>query len=213
MTGCCDENDAHLQQMRSQQARMLWMVLAINAAMFLFEFTAGWWAASTALLGDSLDMLGDSLVYGLSLFVVARSARWKAVSAGFKGMVMLIFGLLVLSEAINKVISGHTPQPTIMAVVGMLALAANVLCLLLLTRHRDDDVNMQSSWICSRNDLFANTGVILAAGLVALTGSIWPDIIVGAAIATLFLYSAFGVLREARLSFASSTPPEESPAR
>ncbi len=83
MAGCCSENDVHLQYMRSQQARMLWAVLAINTVMFLFEFTAGWLASSTALMGDSLDMLGDAMVYGLSLFVVAKSMRWKALSAGF----------------------------------------------------------------------------------------------------------------------------------
>ncbi len=195
---CCNENDAHLQQMREQQARMLWAVLAINAAMFVVEFTAGWWAGSTALMADSLDMLGDAMVYGLSLFVVARSLQWKAVSAGFKGLIMLAFGLLVLGEALYKAISGHPPESGLMMTIGGVALAANIACLILLTRHRDDDVNMRSSWICSRNDLFANTGVIVAAVLVYFSQSVWPDIIVGTIIAALFLQSSIGVLRQAR---------------
>ena len=202
MAGCgCNENDASMQIMRVRQARMLWMVLGINALMFFAEFAAGWWAGSTALLGDSLDMLGDALVYGLSLFVVARGARWKAVSAGVKGAIMLAFGTLVCAEAIAKAWHGAAPAAGIMISVGGLALAANTLCLYLLTRHRGDDVNMRSAWICSRNDLFANAGVVLAGALVVATGSIWPDVIVGGAIALLFIQSAIGVLRDARARF------------
>lgn len=209
MPACCDENDSHIAELRNRQTRMLWIVLAINAVMFVVEFTAGWLAASNALLGDSLDMLGDTLVYGLSLFVVARSTHWKAVSAGFKGTIMLGFGLLVLGDAIVKAWSGATPEHGVMAAIGALALAANTLCLLLLTRHRGDDVNMRSAWICSRNDLIANTGVLVAAGLVAWTSSRWPDVIVGGAIASLFLRSAVGVLRQAHLTLAddSARPP------
>lgn len=177
---------------------MLWVVLSINMVMFVGEFGAGWWAGSTALLGDSLDMLGDALVYGLSLFVVARSVRWKAVSAAAKGALMLVLGLLVLGEALDKTLSGHVPNSSFMMGVGAVALVANLVCLFLLTRHRDDDVNMRSSWICSRNDLFANGGVILAGLLVAVTHTVWPDVIVGAAIAVLFLQSSIGVLRDAR---------------
>ncbi|MES1945301.1 cation diffusion facilitator family transporter [Salinisphaera sp. PC39] len=207
MSACCDEDDAHIAELRERQTRMLWAVLAINASMFLVEFTAGWLAASNALMGDSLDMLGDTLVYGLSLFVVARSDRWKAVSAGFKGTIMLGFGLLVLGDAVAKAWSGDTPQYGIMAAVGLLALLANTLCLVLLTRHRGDDVNMRSAWVCSRNDLVANSGVLVAAALVAGTGSRWPDVIVGAAIAALFLRSAIGVLGQARLTLTGAGPP------
>lgn len=202
MAGCgCSENDASMQIMRERQARMLWMVLVINALMFVAEFLAGWWAGSTALLGDSLDMLGDALVYGLSLFVVARGLRWKAVSAGVKGAVMLGFGLLVCTEAIAEAWHGTAPAAGIMIAVAGLALAANTLCLFLLTRHRGDDVNMRSAWICSRNDLFANVGVVMAGVLVVAMGRIWPDVIVGGVIALLFVQSATGVLREARARF------------
>lgn len=203
---CCSENDAHLQAMRQRQSRMLWAVLLINATMFVAEFGAGWWSGSTALLGDSLDMLGDAMVYGLSLFVVAKSLRWKAVSAGVKGAVMLGFGVLVLGEAVHKALVGYAPESSFIMAVGALALAANVACLILLTRHREDDVNMRSAWVCSRNDLFANLGVILAGALVMLTGSVWPDVIVGAVIAALFLQSSVGVLRDARGRYAESAP-------
>lgn len=201
---CCNENDANLQVMRQRQARMLWAVLLINALMFVTEFTAGWLAGSTALLGDSLDMLGDAMVYGLSLFVVAKSLRWKAISAGVKGAIMFIFGVLVLIDVVYKMVAGYAPESVPMIAIGAVALAANILCLVLLTRHRDDDVNMRSSWICSRNDLFANTGVITAGLLVMVTGSVWPDVIVGAVIAGLFLRSSVGILRDARDRYVES---------
>lgn len=201
--GCCNEDDAHLQMMQQRQARMLWVVLALNAVMFVAEFTTGWLTGSTALLGDSLDMLGDAMVYGLSLFVVLKSVRWKAISAGVKGVVMLGFGVFVLADAVYKIVAGSAPEATPMMAMGAVALVANIICLVLLTRHRTDDVNMRSSWICSRNDLFANTGVIVAGALVMATGSIWPDVVVGVAIAVLFLQSSIGVLRDARNRYAS----------
>lgn len=195
---CCHEEDAHLQRMQQRQARLFWAVLSINALMFVIEFTAGWWVGSTALLGDSLDMLGDALVYGLSLLVVDKSARWKAISAGFKGSIMFGFGVLVLVEAGYRLVAGDVPDATPMMALGLLALVANMICLVLLTRHRDEDVNVRSSWVCSRNDLVANIGVIVAGFTVLRTGSILPDVAVGVAIALLFLYSSVLVLRDAR---------------
>ena len=109
----------------------------------------------------------------------------------------------MLADAVSKALLGGSPQAGTMAVIGLLALAANSVCLVLLTRHRADDVNMRSAWVCSRNDLAANGGVLLAAALVAFSGSHWPDVIVGSAIAGLFVYSAIGVLRDSRRSFSA----------
>jgi len=206
MASCCSEDDAHLKRMRESQKRVLWIVLALNAVMFVGEFAAGWIAGSTALLADSLDMLGDTMVYGLSLFVIALGARAKAISAGFKGAIMLGFGLLVSIQLVFKLIYGLPPQATLMAAVGVLALVGNLVCLVLLTRHREDDVNMSSVWVCSRNDLVANSGVIVAAVLVALTHSVWPDLLIGAAIAGLFIRSSISVLRDARAAYRDSSP-------
>ncbi len=206
MAGCCHEDDCHITELRSRQARLLWSVLAINAVMFVVEFSAGWLASSTALLGDSLDMLGDALAYAFSLAVVARSMRWKAVSAALKGGIMLVFGVVVLAEAGASALWGTTPRADLMTGVGIAVLAANGVCLYLLTRHRADDVNMRSAWICSRNDIVANLGVLLAAGAVAATASRWPDILVGVAIAVLFLHSAVGVLSDARQAYRQEAP-------
>ena len=202
---CCNEDDCHLEELRTRQTNVLWVLLAINAVMFLAEFVAGWVGSSTALLGDSLDMLGDGIVYGFSLFVVARSVRWKAVSAGFKGGIMAVFGIAVLVEAVGKLAWGHAPQPGLMAAVGAVALAANSICLVLLTRHRGDDVNMRSAWVCSRNDLIANGSVLIAAALVFMLHSPWPDILVGAGIALLFLRSSLDVLQDARQTYRAES--------
>jgi Co/Zn/Cd efflux system component len=152
------------------------------------------------LLADSLDMLGDSLIYGFSLYVLWRSAEWKAIAAVLKGIVMAAFGIGVLAEAVYKVTVGVMPLAETMGIIGLLVLLGNGLCFLLLFRHRSDDLNMRSTWLCSRNDIIANLSVLVAALAVKVFDASWPDILVGAAIAALFLRSAFTVLRESFLA-------------
>jgi cation diffusion facilitator family transporter len=177
-----------------RQTRVLIAVLLINAVMFVVEAVAGIAARSSALLADSLDMLGDALVYGFSLYVVTRNLRWKAASALIKGMIQLAFGVSVLALAIYRLFLPALPSATTITAVGVLALAANTACAVLLLRHRHDDLNMHSVWLCSRNDLIGNLAVIGAGALVALTHSQWPDLVVGFAIALLFLRTSFGVI-------------------
>jgi cation diffusion facilitator family transporter len=172
------------------------LVLAINAVLFIVEAAAGLLAHSTALLADSLDMFGDSLVYGFSLYVLWRSAEWKAMAAVVKGVIMALFGAGVLIEAVYKIAAGVTPAAETMGIIGLLVLIGNGVCFLLLFRHRSDDLNMRSTWLCSRNDIIANIAVLIAAGGVAYFRSIWPDVLVGGIIAVLFLRTAFTVLSE-----------------
>lgn len=193
---CCEDKGCEVTALRERHSRVLWIVLAINSLMFLVEGAAGILVHSTALLGDALDMLGDALVYGFSLFVVARSARWQAGAALAKGACMFLLGLAVLGEATHKVLNPVMPIPEAMGVIGALALAANLVCFMLLYRHRGDNLNMSSVWLCSRNDLIANVGVLGAAGATFVLASRWPDILVGGLIASLFLGSAIRVLRQ-----------------
>lgn len=197
MSNCCNDKGCEVEALRSRQSTTLKSVLGINAVMFLIEMTAGLLAASVALIADSLDMLGDALVYGFSLYVIARGARMKAMAALFKGAIMGGFGLFVLGQAVYKILVPEMPVFETIGAVGLLALAANALCLFLLWQYRADDINMKSVWLCSRNDIIANIAVLFAAAGVWLTGSGWPDIAIGLAIAALFLRSAFWVLREA----------------
>ena len=207
MTNCCEDKSCEITAMRESHGRVLWIVLTINAAMFFIEGAAGLFAHSTSLLADALDMLGDALVYGFSLLVLARSVRWQAGAVLVKGSFMLAFGFGVLMEAAYKALHRVMPNIEAMGIVGGLALAANLACFFLLYRHRSDNLNMSSTWLCSRNDLIANVGVLLAAGSSYLLASRWPDIIVGAIIAGLFLGSAFSVLRQSLHALHASVLP------
>jgi cation diffusion facilitator family transporter len=210
MPNCCEDKGCEIAALRANHARVLWIVLAINTGMFLVEGTAGLLAHSTSLLADALDMLGDALVYGFSLFVLARSARWQAGAALVKGVFMLLFGLAVLGEAAHKALHPAMPVVEAMGIVGSLALVANLVCFSLLYRHRGDNLNMSSTWLCSRNDLIANGAVLAAAAGSFLLVSRWPDILVGGLIASLFLGSAFGVLRQSvRALRAPPAPPTQ----
>jgi Co/Zn/Cd efflux system component len=197
MTNCCNDKACDIQGLHQRQSATLKQVLAINAVMFLVELSAGLIAGSVSLVADSLDMLGDALVYGFSLYVIAREARMKAHAALLKAGIMAAFGLFVLGQALYKMLIPHIPVAEAIGAIGMLALAANGLCLWLLWRHRTEDINMSSVWLCSRNDIIANIAVLVAAMGVWLSGSGWPDIIVGLGIAALFLRSALFVLRGA----------------
>ena len=205
-TSCCEDKACEVTKLRESHSRVLWIVLGINALMFVVEGISGLLANSTALLADSLDMLGDALVYGFSLFVLVRSTRWQAGAALAKGAFMLLFGLGVLAEAAYKVFHPVTPTAQIMGVIGATALAANVVCFALLYRHRADNLNMSSTWLCSRNDLVANAGVLVAAAATFVLASRWPDIIVGCIIAALFLCSAFTILNESARALWPSLP-------
>lgn len=198
MANCCNDKACEIEALQNRQSSVLKIVLGINIIMFAVELTAGLLAGSVSLIADSLDMLGDSLVYGFSLYVVARGAKMKAISALLKGGIMAAFGLFVLGQAIYKIMFPQVPMFEAIGAIGLLALAANSLCLILLWRHRADDINMQSVWLCSRNDIVANVSVLFAALGVWLTGAGWPDILVGLALALLFLRSALFVLRGAR---------------
>jgi Co/Zn/Cd efflux system component len=197
MADCCKDKACEIEALRDRQSSVLKIVLGINAVMFFVELTAGLLAGSVSLIADSLDMLGDALVYGFSIYVVARGVRMKAKAAFLKGVIMAGFGLFVFGQAMYKIIIPHIPAFETIGVIGVLALAANSLCLLLLWRHRADDINMSSVWLCSRNDIIANVSVLCAGIGVWLTSSGWPDILVGLGLAALFLRSALFVLRGA----------------
>lgn len=196
---CCSAKGVELERIarRADQRRVLVVVLAINAIMFVAEFGAGLVAGSTALMADASDMLGDALVYTFSLYALSRSDRWKGGAALIKGIIILAFGVGVLAEVVIKLQSGVPPSSNLMLIFGGIALAANLTCLRLLWRFRAQDVNMASTFECSRNDVVSNVGVLLAAVGVALTRTPWPDLVVGTVVALIFLRSAFQVIRDA----------------
>jgi cation diffusion facilitator family transporter len=205
MADCCES--AACEPQGARQRATLKIVLAINGVMFVVVLAAGLLAGSTALLADSFDNFGDAFTYALSLWAVSRGERAKARVALVKGALILDAGLLVLGQVAYRAFVPTLPVFEAMGAVSLLALAANGACVVLLQRHRGEDVNMSSVWECARNDIASNLAVFVAAGGVWVTGSAWPDLATGLALAALLLWSAarvvrasLGSLRETRAS-------------
>ena len=205
MGSCCHNKEKDLEKTVERHRNVLWIVLVINALMFFVEMTFGLMAQSVALVADSLDMLGDAVTYGTSIVVVGMGTSQKASVAKLKAWIMLIFGLFVAGRCILKAFAPVTPEFTIMVWVGLVALGANLICLWMLNKFREDDINMKSVWICSRNDIIANTSVLLAALVVSLTASGWPDLLVGCGLTVLFVRSAMGIFADVRQTRQKST--------
>ena len=200
---CCENKKHELVKLRESQAKVLKIVLVINLIMFFVEFAYGYISKSSALMADSLDMFGDAAVYGFSLYAINKAAIWRSRAGLAKGLIMALLGTFILGEVIVKVIMGTVPQSQMMTMIGSIALVANFACVVLLFKHKADDINLRSTWLCSRNDIIANIAVIAASGLVAITGSAMPDVIVGLGIAFLFLRSANSVIKEAKEEITS----------
>lgn len=179
-----------------RERRILIIVLILNACMFVAEFGAGILSHSTALLADSLDMFADAFVYGLSLFALGRDQIWRNHAALANGILQLLIGLGIAMEAVNKLSIETIPVADIMGIFGIVALIINTVCFVLLKQFRNGDINLRAVWICSRNDMLANIGVLLAAILVAVMQSAWPDIIIGLLIASVIVHSAWKIVYE-----------------
>ena len=183
------------QDTAEKETGVLKWLLAINGIMFVVEIVVGWWAQSTGLIADSLDMFADAAVYGVALYAVGHSAQMKLRAAHFSGLLQVILALGALSEVVRRFLYGSEPDSNLMMSFGLVALAANVLCLALITKHREGGVHMKASWIFSANDVIANLGIILAGALVAWTGSRYPDLIIGFIIAGIVLNGAYRILK------------------
>lgn len=196
MAGCCG-GDAKFDGVSAEYKKRLWIVIALNATMFIVEMLAGHLAKSQALQADALDFLGDSLTYGISLAVIGASIRVRTNAALFKGLSLLLMGLWVFGSTIYRVFYVGIPEANIMGVVGFLALLTNLASVMLLVRYKDGDANVRSVWLCSRNDAIGNVAVMFAALGVWGTSSGWPDLIVAAVMAGLFLTSAYQIMYQA----------------
>ncbi|WP_353208663.1 cation transporter [Sphingorhabdus sp.] len=183
--------------------RVLWIALGLNAAMFIVEGVAGYFAGSRALQADALDFLGDAANYAISLSVAGMALAWRAKTAVVKGITILSFGLGVLVWAIWGLFHGSNPAPYAMSAVGTLALVVNFGVALMLYRYRTGDANMRSVWICTRNDAINNCLVIGAGIAVMWTGSGLPDLIVALVMAILGISGGWQIIRQARLELAN----------
>ncbi len=192
---CCGQG-VTFEGLSADYKRRLWVVIAINAGMFFVEMAAGALAGSQALQADALDFLGDSLTYGISLAVIGAAVHVRAWAAFAKGVSLSLMGAWVFGATAYHVLILGVPRAEIMGIVGFLALAANVVSVLILAKYKDGDANVRSVWLCSRNDAIGNVAVMIAAIGVWATATKWPDLIVAAIMAGLFLYSSAQILRQ-----------------
>jgi len=203
MSGCCS-GSCSLKPTQEKQRTTLRAVLAINAVMFVIIVIAAFYGDSSALLADSLDNFGDAVTYALSLYAITRSSEVKAKIALFKGVLILLAALVILGQVIYKLYTPILPSFEIMGLFSLAGLLANGLCLLLLWRHRNEDINMSSVWECSRNDIVSNLSVFVAAGAVWFTQSGWADIIVATLLSLFLLRSASRIISAARMELKNS---------
>lgn len=192
------DEDRELEEAEGLERRTLWILLAINGAMFLTEAVAGWRGESTGLLADSLDMLADALVYGISLVAVGRSRALKLRAASASGVLQIALGLGALFEVARRLQAGSDPASRLMMGIGALALLANVVSLLLIARHREGGIHMRASWIFSTNDVIANLGVIVSGALVVALHSRLPDLVIGTVLSAVVIRGGVRILRETR---------------
>ena len=200
---CCSSLEKELTKVQDEKRNILVWVLIINTSMFFIEAVYGWFAQSNALMADALDMLGDAAIFGFSLYVIRLNTIWQSRAGYIKGIIMAIFAIGVLTNTFYRSFNPIIPEVTTMGVVGFMALTANLICAVMLLGFRDTDINMRSAWLCSRNDVLANLGVLLAAAGVAWTNSPWPDLLVGISISALILKSAIEVMRDAKIEIAN----------
>lgn len=177
--------------------RVLWIALIINAGMFAVEIIAGVTAGSASLKADALDFLGDAANYAISLGVAGLALRWRARAALAKGISLLLLGVWVVTSTAWMAAKGTLPTAETMGIIGVLALVANLICAVMLWRHREGDANRRSVWICSRNDAIGSLAVMLAALGVFGTGTGWPDVIVAGVMAGLGIWRGLQVVRQA----------------
>jgi len=196
MAGCSCE----IEIKNNKERKILIILFAINGFMFFIELISGWLADSSGLMADSLDMLADSLVYAIALFAVGKSIREKARSAFLNGFFQLVLGIGVFIDVIRRLFMGSQPESVIMIYISVAALIANLFCFYLLSKNQNGDIHMRATWICTRNDAIANSGVILAGAIVYFSGSSLPDLIIGSLISLIVVKGAIQILDEARKS-------------
>jgi Co/Zn/Cd efflux system component len=204
-TGCCESD--RFKGLSADYKRRLWLVIVLNAAMFLVEMGAGALAGSRALQADALDFFGDTLTYGMSLAVIGSALRVRAWAGFIKGVSLTVMGLWVLGATAYYVLVVGAPRAEVMGAVGFLALAANVTSVLILMRYKEGDANVRSVWLCSRNDAIGNIAVMLAAVGVWMTATRWPDLIVAAMMAGVFVTSSVQILRQSISELRVSEAP------
>jgi Co/Zn/Cd efflux system component len=193
MSGC----ECEFEAKNKEQSRVLKILLSINAVMFVIEISLGILSESSALIADSLDMLADATVYGIGLYAVTKPLAAKIQAAHISGIFQIILGVAVSMDVFRRFVWGSEPESILMIAIGMVALVANVICLKLISKHREGEVHMRASWVFSKNDVIANLGIIVGGLLVYALGSRFPDLLIGLAISIIVIRGGVHILKDA----------------
>lgn len=207
---CDDDGPKDLPHSTPAYRKALWVVAVLSVGYGVVEMAAGFIAASQALKADALDFLGDGLITFLGLAAVRWSPAWRARSALIQGLFLGALGIGVLAGMVYRVFVLRQPAAGLMGIFGAIALVVNVTAALILIPHRSGDANVHAVWLFSRNDAIGNGVVVVAAGLVAWTASSWPDLVAAVALASLFLWSAWSIVRDARRELRDLAGPTHS---
>jgi cation diffusion facilitator family transporter len=209
MSGC----ECEIEIKDKEQSRVLVVLLGINAVMFIVEITLGIISESTALIADSLDMLADATVYGIGLYAVGRALSAKIRAAHISGVFQILLGALVLIDVLRRFVGGVEPESLIMISIGAVALVANIICLKLISKHREGEVHMRASWVFSKNDVIANLGIIAAGVLVYALESRFPDLLIGLAISVIVIRGGIHIFKDASKEIRNGVGPAQAVER
>ena len=202
--------DEHFAATSMEERRVLLIVLVLNLILAVSLAVTGVLADSSGLIANALDNASDAAVYAISLFAVGRSLRWKRIAAACSGVLLLIFALGVLGDTVRRFVTGSEPIGSMMMAMAVIAAAVNLLCLRLLARLKKRDVNLRAAQTFSVNDFISNGGVLVAGGLVAWTGRLWPDLLVGLAVVAIAIKGGVDILRDARRRESSPQIQEQA---
>ena len=183
----------------AERRRTLWIVLWLNVTIAAGFFITGAVGDSNALIANGLDNSSDAVVYGLSLLALTRSRTWKRGAARFSGVMLLVFAGGVVLDAIRRFLDGSEPVGVMMLAMAAVAAVVNLICLRLLQKMQDKDVNLRAATTFSFNDFVTNGGIIIAGIIVLVTEANWPDLVVGIGVAGIAVYGGIEILRDAHM--------------
>ncbi len=191
-------SDDELEIHTASQRKILWIVLGLNVLLAIAFLMTGLSADSSALIANGLDNASDSIVYVITLLALSRPPVWKRVAARVSGGLLILFAAGILLDVGRRFLNDPEPLGYTMMVVAVAAAAVNALCVWLLWKIQDAEVDVRAATTFSTNDFMANAGVLVGGGLVLWTGQAWPDLVVGLAVAAIALKGAISILQDAK---------------
>ena len=189
--------EAKLDPNSPEQRKTLWIVLILNLGLTIGFAVAGVIGDSSSLISNALDNASDSLVFVINLLAMSHGGTWKRGAARISAFTLLLLAAGVLGDGVRRFIYGSEPLGAAIIVMGLVGAVVNAICLWLLVRLKQKDVNLRAATTFSLNDFASNGGIFIAGGFVIWTGQNWPDLAMGAVVAAMAIYGGIEILRDA----------------